>query len=114
MGEPAPGDRVFIVTYTPLVATRHGRVAAERHGLPPFIDGSIRREPDLEHPRPSISCLFRAGKFVPRLAEGDRVAYLTRRGRYGEEPLPHWRLTAVLRVVERFGSHEEAKACYRG
>lgn len=111
--DPTTGDRVFVVTYTPLVTSRHGREASERHELPPFIDGSIRREPDLEHQYPSISCLCRAGKFVPRLAEGDRVAYLARRGRYGQEPLRHWRLTAVLRVIAVFATHAKAAAWYR-
>jgi hypothetical protein len=107
------GDRVFVVTYTPLVATRHGREAAERHGLPPFIDGSIRREPDLQHEHPAISCLCRAGKFCPRLAPGDRVLYLARKHRYATEAERHWRLTAVLHVIEVFDSHEAAAGWYR-
>ena len=104
--------RLFCVTYTPLVATEAGRNASEEHGLPPFIDGSIRREPDLEHVYPSISCLCRGGKFAPRLRERDIVVYLTRKGRY-EEPVAHRRLTAVLRVLQVFESHGEAAAWYR-
>jgi hypothetical protein len=102
-----------VVTYTPLVASRHGREASHRHGLPPFIDGSIRREPDLEHPTPAISCLCRAGKFVPRLGKGDRVVYLARRARYGDQGMPHWRLTAVQRVIETFASHRAAAEWYQ-
>jgi hypothetical protein len=62
---------------------------------------------------PAISCLCRAGKFVPRLKVGDRVLYLARRGRYGDEPLQHWRLAAVLRVVEAFASHSAAADWYQ-
>ena len=40
--------RLFLNTYAALVATPAGREASKRFGLPPFIDGSIRREPDLE------------------------------------------------------------------
>jgi len=80
--DPAP--KYFLTTYTPLVATKDGRVASEKHGIPPFVDGSIRREPDLEHAVPSISCLCRAGKFAPRFQVGDIVGYMTCKGRYGE------------------------------
>lgn len=111
MGGSKSDDRVFVVTYTPLVGSKAGRDAVERYDLCPFIDGSIRREPDLEHRRPSISCLCRAGKFVPRLRVGDRVLYMTHRRRYGG-PATHWRVTAVLRVIELFDTHEAAAAWY--
>jgi hypothetical protein len=62
---------------------------------------------------PAISCLCRAGKFVPRPEVGDRVVYLARRARYGDEALPHWRLAAVLRLARQFTSHKEAAAWYR-
>lgn len=110
---PPPGERAFVVTYTPLVATRHGREAAERFGLLPFIDGSIRREPDLGHDRPAISCLCRTDKFVPRLVVGDLVVYLTGSRKDRGEAQPHWRLTAVLKVVETFESHAAAAKWYR-
>ena len=75
MNSAAP--RYFLSSYKPLVWTTFGRAAALKHGLLPFIDGSIRREPDLEHEHPSISCLCRAGKFAPRLRVGDVVGYIT-------------------------------------
>ena len=104
--------RLFLNTYAALVATPAGREASKRFGLPPFIDGSIRREPDLGHPMPSISCLCRGGNFAPRLRPGDVVVYMTKRESHGRGT--ERRLTAVLRVAERFGSHDEAAACYRG
>lgn len=112
MDVPAPGHRVFIVTYTPLCRTAAGRDAVKTFGLPPFIDGSIRREPDLEHPLPSISCLCRAGKFAPRLRTGDHVLYLTHKGRYGDVVDRHWRLSALLQVKQVFASHEAAANAY--
>jgi hypothetical protein len=111
MGGTTSDDRVFVVTYTPLVGSKAGREAVEHYGLLPFIDGSIRREPDLEHARPSISCLCRAGKFVPRLQVGDRVLYMTHRRRYGG-PTTHWRVTAALRVIQLFESHTAAAVWY--
>jgi hypothetical protein len=82
-------SRFFLTTYAPLVTTYAGRVACEVHRLKPFIDGSIRREPYLEHRYPSISCLCRADKFATRLEVGDFVAYMTRKGRYGDAKITH-------------------------
>jgi hypothetical protein len=103
----------FISTYAPLATTRAGREAVRQFGHPPFIDGSIRREPDLEGKYPSISCLCRAEKFAPRLKTGDFVAYMTRKGRYGDVPMAHRRLAAILRVKEVFESHQAAARWFR-
>jgi hypothetical protein len=43
---------------------------------------------------------------------GDRVAYLTVKGRYWGQRDPHWRLVAVLRVIQRFAAHSVAAAWY--
>jgi hypothetical protein len=94
------------------VATAAGRDAAIRHHLPPFIDGSIRREPDLEHATPSISCLCRGANFAPRLRVGDVVAYMTVKGTYGEGSRHH-RLTALLRVARLFDSHADAAVWFK-
>lgn len=104
--------RFYINTYQPLVVTKAGREASDKHNLPPFIDGSIRREPDLEHQFPGISCLCRGGRFAPRLRVGDVVAYITTRGRYRAH-ISHWRLTAILKVIEICVSHADAAAWYR-
>lgn len=98
---------LYINSFHPLAKTRGGRAAAERHGLPPFIDGSIRREPDFQHPNPVITCLCRAGRFAPRLDEGDHVVYLT-----VKEAGPQ-RLVAVLVVERLFPSHERAAEWFR-
>ncbi|MBC8102900.1 MAG: hypothetical protein H7Z41_09965 [Cytophagales bacterium] len=80
--------------------------------VPPFVDGSCRREPDLEHTLPSISALCRAGKFAPKLRLGDIVAYISKQGCYGDVRQNHYRLVSVLLVKERFSSHEEAQKWY--
>lgn len=102
----------YLASFRPLCATVHGRTAIKAHGLPRFIDGSCRREPDLEHEWPSISALCRASKLVPRLEVGDRVAFVTVRGRYDVGRPACWKLVALLRVEQRFGSHGEAAAWY--
>ena len=99
----------YLNTFRPLTATPQGRRAVANYGLPPFIDGSCRREPDLQSLFPSISTLCCAGKFAPRLWPGDRVAFLTSRGRYPTSDSPDgWRIVAMLRVRERFEDHEAA------
>jgi len=105
--------KYFLNTYTPLVATKDGRAASHAHDILPFVDGSIRREPDLEHQHPSISCLCRAGKFAPRLRVGDIVGYMTCMGKWGGLPDRHHRLTAVMQATVVLPLHEEAACWYR-
>ena len=113
------GSRLgFVATYHPLVTTSAGRIAQQRYGLPPFIDGSIRREPSLEHDLPSISGLCRTDRFVPRLRVSDCVAYVTVKRRWRgptdtQAPPLHWRLTAVLRVLRVFDTHASAASWFR-
>jgi hypothetical protein len=102
----------YLNSYAPLVISRAGRLASDLHGLPPFIDGSIRREPDLEHKDPGISCLCRGGNFAPRLRVGDIVAYMTKKASFGQRT-PQRRLTAILQVRHVFQTHREAAAWYR-
>lgn len=107
----SPGSRCYLNTYAPLVATAAGRAAAEKFDILPFVDGSIRREPDLEHRFPSISCLCRADKFAPRLQIDDVVAYMTKKNRFGTG-VRHYRLTAVLKVKAIFENHLSAAEWY--
>jgi hypothetical protein len=97
----------FYNSFRPLVKTAAGRTAVHRFRLPPFIDGSCRREPDLQSEFPSISALCRAGMFAPRLHVGDTVIYVTVKGRWQR------RLVAVLQVRERFDAHDDAAEWYR-
>src|SRR5438552_3680384 len=87
--------------------------AVQRFGLVPVIAASCRREPDLLATGPSISAICRGRAFAPRLREGDSVAYMTVKDSYPPTAFAHWRLIALLRVVHRFESHNDAAAWYR-
>ena len=94
----------YLNSYVPLVASKAGRDASARFNILPFVDGSIRREPDLEHEFPAISCLCRADKFAPRLKRGDIVGYMLNKERHGLDHAQR-RLTAVLRVLDVLPNH---------
>lgn len=97
---------IRLASYRPLMQSWHGRKAITQFALPPFIDGSCRREPDFESAYPSISALCRAAKLAPRLDQGDEVIYITTKcGNC-------WYLVARLRVRDRFVSHAQAAAWY--
>jgi hypothetical protein len=51
----------YVNSYAPLVSTSAGVEASRRFGIEPFVDYSIRREPDLEHEYPAITCVCRGG-----------------------------------------------------
>jgi hypothetical protein len=116
--EPSEG-RCFLATYRPLVRSLAGRQAIQEYSLPPFIDGSCRREPDFESPFPSITATCRGGNFAPRLREGDRVAYLTVRGRYhgdresggGWSQFSGFAIASNPTMTQRRGIGERAKSC---
>ncbi len=109
-----PSGRAWVVTFHPLVSTKFGINAVKAHGLPPFIDGSCRREPDLLSRYPSISALCRAGFFAPKLKEGDDVVYVTVKREYGAHPSEsHHRYVARLRIKKVFANHADAAAWYR-
>lgn len=101
----------FLCSFRPICGNAAGRGAVARGGIPPFIDGSCRREPDFQSNAPSISALCRSTKFAPRLWPGDSVAYITNQGLYGGEL--GWALVSLLSVVKRFESHEAAADWYR-
>jgi hypothetical protein len=101
-------SRAFLATYRPLCRTPSGRQAVAKYGLFPYVDGSCRREPDLEAQCPTITALCRGHMFAPRLREGDRVAYVTKLGCYEPRQPAHRRLTALLSVDRRFENHGEA------
>lgn len=105
--------RIYLSTYHPLVITQAGREAVKKHGIPPFVDASCRREPDLESVYPSISALCHADKFAPRLVPGDTVVYSTIAGNWLNLGESHWRIVAVLTVRRRFDSHKDAAIWYR-
>src|SRR5947207_14664766 len=99
---------IHLVTYRPLNSRPAGREAIKKHHLPPYVDGGCRREPDLQSAFPSISAVCRGANFAPRLKEGDTVVYIT----FLNHKEDQWRLTDILKVQERFESHQEAATWY--
>lgn len=106
--------KFFLCSFRPLCSTKQGRsVVDEKRDLPPFIDGSCRREPDLQAAYPSISALCRAGSFARRLNVGDKVAYITCKIQATSD-MPWSRyLVAVLEVLVRYETHLPAADWYR-
>jgi hypothetical protein len=102
----------FLASFNPLCVNGRGRTAIDTFGLPPFIDASCRREPDLESAFPSVSAICRAGAFAPRLRVQDRIAYITTKRPWLDAPLSHWRLVAFLEVIDVLASHEAGAAWY--
>ncbi len=105
-------DSYYLNSYAPLIINRRGSQISSSSDIPPFVDGSIRREPDLEHEQPAITCLCRGKQFTPRLEIGDHIAYLTKKVRFDTRTPRQRRLTAVLRVKELFANHEAAAEWY--
>ena len=110
---PEAAPRFYLCSYWPLCKTAGGRQAALKYGLPPYVNGLARREPDFEHRAPAITASSRGRNFAPRLRPGDAVVYVTTKGRWGEVRFPHWRFVAVLEVTRRFETHAEAAGWYR-
>ena len=104
----------FLCSFRPLAASPPGRAAARQFNLPPFIDASCRREPDLQSRYPSISALCRKQYFAPRLRPGDRIVYITVKRAYTGPHEPHRHLVAILEVKHSFNTHRDAAAWYRG
>ena len=69
--------KIYLNSFRPLTRTAAGRAAVQGYGIRPFVDGSCRREPDLESDFPSITALCRFRSFAPRLQENEIAVYLT-------------------------------------
>ena len=95
----------YVNEFRPLAQTSAGRKAIDQHKLPPFIDASCRREPDLESAFPSITAICRGEYFAPLLRENDVVAYMTKDFVYPPNAASVRRLVAVLRVRESWLKH---------
>lgn len=102
----------YLCFYDPLIATKQGRRALFTHPLPSFIDGSCRREPDLDLDYPSVSSIRDGQSLVPNLRVGDKLVYLASKEFYFGSTVAHWRLVAILNVFEEFRSHRDAFLWY--
>jgi hypothetical protein len=67
---------IYLLSYSPLANSTHGRDVAARNGIPPYVDASCRREPDFELDAPFISGLCRPA-FIGTLALLDVIVYVT-------------------------------------
>lgn len=102
---------VFLNSFIPLVINKQGIKASKYYKIPPFVDGSCRREPDFQNPFPAITQLCRPGKLVTRLNVGDLVIYITKLASYGNPPA-HWKFIGVLEVIDFAKNHNQAEAYY--
>jgi len=100
-------NRIYLVSYGTLNRTSFGQKAIEKHGFPPFIDSSCRREPDFESKYPSITALCRGVVFAPKLKVGDIAVYITKK----MHGFNH--LVAILQVIEKCSSHQIAASWYK-
>jgi len=98
-------------SFHPLCETEIGQNAVSNFNCPPFIDASCRREPDFENSFPSITALCRQEKFAPQLYPNDIVVYMTVKGKWFAD-FDHYRIIAILEVIERKDTHLQAKSWY--
>lgn len=105
-------SKIIFNTFRPLCFTKFGREEIRKYNLPPFVDGSCRREPDFESEFPSITSICRVEKFARRLFIGDEIIYLTVQKKYKPDFPPHYKLISILEVIERFENHYSAASWY--
>jgi len=99
-------------SFHPLCTTDIGLRAVNQLGFLPFIDASCRREPDFENEYPSITALCRQGTFAPKLFPNDIIVYITVKGKWLTN-YDHFRLIAILVVIDKKQTHYSAAAWYR-
>jgi hypothetical protein len=99
--------KLFLNSFHPLCETEKGRQICQHHNIPPFVDYSIRREPDFESLFPSITGLCRCDKLIGQIAENDFVAYVTVKSAGPR------RLVAILQVLHKLKNHAEGADWYR-
>jgi hypothetical protein len=97
---------VYLNTFCPLGSSVTGRAASYLFNLPPYIEGSARREPDFQHARPCITGMVNP-QLVKKLEEGDFVVYMADDFRHAGK-----RIVAVLKVIGKMQSHRSAASWY--
>lgn len=102
----------FLNSYDPLIGCSERTATIADRNIPPYVDRSCRREPDLESAFPSITALCRASLFVSRISKGDFIIYRTNKGKYENVRLRHWRIVALLEAIEVLASHDAAAEWY--
>lgn len=105
--------KVFLCSYHPLCKSAKGREICETYGLAPYLDASIRREPDFQCPLPAITGLCRLDKLVGRIRNAlsnNEEAYIVYVTVKAAGPR---RLVAVLRANHVSPSHKAASDWYK-
>jgi hypothetical protein len=97
---------VYFSSFYPLCCTKIGKESVSQFHLPPFIDGSCRREPDFENKYPCITGLCRPG-FSKKLEEGDIIIYSTNKRGIGSK-----KIVAILEVIFLRPDHRSAAIWY--
>lgn len=106
-------SEIRMVTYEPMVLAKEGqKIVDTNKDIPPFLDASIRTEPSLNVEYPGVSSLCRKSILAPKLEEGDKMIYLTKKGKYNKN-YEHWRLVAIIEVIKVTKTHEEAAEWYK-
>lgn len=100
---------IYLVSYSPLANTRHGRTVAATYNIPRYVDASCRREPDFELAHPFVSGLCRPD-FVASIRPLDVLVYVTNKRKIHPDGR---RLVAVLKLEQQFKSHQYAAAAYK-
>ena len=77
----------------------------------PYLDASFRTEPSLNVEYPGISSLCRGEKLAPKLKKGDKVVYIAKKISM-IRIFKHWRLVAILEVIEIKNCHYAASKWY--
>lgn len=99
---------IYLSSFYPLCFNHKGKLAIITNSdLKPYIDGSCRREPDLENAFPCITGLCRPG-FSKKLAIDDIVIYITNKKGIGSR-----KVVAILKVLNSFNNHTDAANWYR-
>jgi hypothetical protein len=100
-------------SYEPLILFGEREYIIEERKIPPYVDRSPRREPDFESLFPSITSLCRGPRYIGSLRTGDIVIYRTNMADYEHFGQAHWRIVAILQVMDIFQSHEKAAQWYK-
>jgi len=101
------GVQFFLNSFRPLCETTRGRQICEQNKIPPFVDYSIRREPDFESIFPSITGLCRCDLLISQANENDYVAYVTVKN------MGVRHLVAIVQVLHKLKNHTEGADWYR-
>ncbi|HSY19052.1 MAG TPA: hypothetical protein VK815_11985 [Candidatus Acidoferrales bacterium] len=96
----------FLNSFHPLCKNEVGRNICKNNNIAPFVDYSIRREPDFEHNFPSVTGLCRCDKLIGQAEENDFIAYVTVKSAGPR------RLVAILQVLHKLKNHSEGADWY--